>query len=76
MNPSGPGAGTPGGAESPSDQAGEIYVVRPGDTLQGIAAKFYEDPTLDDVIARANGIDDPTLIHAGLELRIPPRPDL
>ena len=66
----------PGGAESPSDQAGEIYVVRPGDTLQGIAAKFYEDPTLDDVIARANGIDDPTLIHAGLELRIPPRPDL
>jgi nucleoid-associated protein YgaU len=61
---------------TPSGAAGEVYVVRRGDTLQGIAAKFYEDPTLDDVIARANGIDDPTLIHAGLELRIPPRPEL
>jgi nucleoid-associated protein YgaU len=67
---------TPGATERPSGAVGEIYVVRPGDTLQAIAAKFYEDPTLDDVIARVNGIDDPTLIHAGLELRIPPRSEL
>lgn len=53
----------------------ETYVVKPGDTLQGIAQQFYEDPGLDDVIAEANGLENPALIHSGLELRIPERPE-
>ncbi|HEY7875760.1 MAG TPA: LysM domain-containing protein [Actinomycetota bacterium] len=53
----------------------EIYVVKPGDTLRGIAEKFYGDASLDDVIADANGIDDPTQISVGQELIIPPEPD-
>ena len=60
----------------PPDNAGsEIYVVKPGDTLRGIAEKFYGDASLDDVIADANGIDDPMQLSAGQELIIPPEPD-
>jgi len=88
--PPAPASGA-GGQEAPSPQAEddepvvkepaeqgsvETYVVQPGDTLQGIAERFYEDPTLYKVIAEANGIVDPALIHSGLELRIPERPDL
>jgi nucleoid-associated protein YgaU len=58
------------------DPSSETYVVRAGDTLQGIADRFYEEPALADVIAEANGIEDPALIHAGLELEIPERPEL
>jgi hypothetical protein len=75
-----PGPGTeedePVGEEPTEPGSFETYVVRPGDTLQGIAEQFYEDPTLDTVIAEANGIEDPTLIHSGLELQIPERPEL
>jgi LysM domain len=59
----------------PEDSDSEIYVVRPGDTLRGIAEKFYDDASLDDVIADANGIDDPTQISVGQELIIPPKPE-
>jgi hypothetical protein len=56
--------------------AAQTYVVRPGDSLQLIADRFYEDPTLANVIARANDIDDPALIHAGQLLKVPRRPEL
>ena len=60
----------------PDDQAGsEIYVVKPGETLRGIAEDKYGDASLDDVIADANGIDDPTQISVGQELIIPPKPE-
>lgn len=60
----------------PPDNAGsEIYVVKPNDTLRGIAEKFYGDASLDDIIADANGIDDPTQISVGQELIIPPEPE-
>jgi len=50
---------------------GRTYVVQSGDTLRGIAERFCEDPTEDDLIADFNGIADPTLITPGTELRIP-----
>ena len=55
---------------------GDTYVVKPGDTLQSIAQKFYEDRTLDDVIARANDITDPSQLTIGRQLVIPKRPEL
>jgi nucleoid-associated protein YgaU len=67
----------PEAEQTPIPEAeGETYVVRPGDTLQSIAERFYEDPTLDDVIAEANDISDPARIFPGLELLIPERSEL
>jgi nucleoid-associated protein YgaU len=68
----------PGAEKATGEQEApfETYVVRRGDTLQGIADRFYEDPALDDVIAKANSLEDPALIHAGLKLEIPERPEL
>ncbi len=44
------------------------YVIQPGDTLSGIAAKFG---TTTQVLAELNGISDPDLIYAGTTLRVP-----
>jgi nucleoid-associated protein YgaU len=59
----------------PDDGESKIYVVKEGDTLRGIAEKEYGDASLDDVIADANGIEDPTQISVGQELIIPPKPE-
>ena len=50
---------------------GETYVVQSGDTMREIAESYCGDPTKDDVIADFNGIDDPTIISVGTELKIP-----
>lgn len=47
---------------------GEFYVVRPGDTLGAIAARFG---TTVAAIVAANGIANPDLVPAGQRLRIP-----
>ena len=52
----------------------KIYVVRHGDTLAGLAARFYENPALWRPIAIANGIDDPRRLEPGLELHVPSLP--
>jgi len=51
----------------------EWYMVQAGDTLSGIALKFYGDGTRDSYmkIARANGLDNPDLIPVGQKLQIP-----
>ena len=46
----------------------QVYMVQPGDTLDAIAARFGFD--LQSLMS-ANGIDDPTLVQVGQELRIP-----
>jgi LysM repeat protein len=59
---------------SPTEEAepeGTTYIVRNKDTLQGIAIDFYGDPDLDECIADANDITDPTTINPGQELFIP-----
>jgi type II secretory pathway pseudopilin PulG len=63
--------------ESPPPNEGDsvVYTVKPGDTLRGIAEKYYDDASLDDVIADANGIEDPTQISVGQDLIIPPKPE-
>jgi len=48
--------------------AGGIYVVRAGDTLNSIAARFGVSP---GVLARANGISNPNRIYIGQRLVVP-----
>lgn len=45
--------------------------VREGDTLSGIAAEEYGDPTAWRRIAEANAIDDPTRLEPGVTLIVP-----
>ncbi|HBY97224.1 MAG TPA: peptigoglycan-binding protein LysM [Chloroflexi bacterium] len=52
----------------------KVHVVIEGDTLSGIAAKFYDTPQTWRPIAIANGIDDPRSLVAGQSLRIPSLP--
>ena len=53
-----------------------LYTVQEGDTLSGIAKKFYDDGSKYMVIYEANKDligDDPNLIEVGQELKIPPQ---
>ncbi len=52
----------------------KVYVVKQGDTLSGVAAKFYEDAAKWRPIALTNGILDPLSISAGQQIFIPPLP--
>jgi nucleoid-associated protein YgaU len=54
-----------------SPDVDKTYVVRPGDTLDRIAAELYEDRTRWRVIAEANGIDNPRNLIPGQILHIP-----
>lgn len=47
------------------------HTVRPGDTLAGIAAARYNDPTKWRTIADANNIDNPLALEPGRVLVIP-----
>lgn len=47
------------------------YVVKKGDTLRAIANRFYDDPSKWTVIAKANGIKDPSRLRVGARLKIP-----
>lgn len=46
----------------------EIYTVKAGDTLSGIAAKYG---TTYQELAKYNGIENPNLIYPGQEIKIP-----
>jgi nucleoid-associated protein YgaU len=49
-------------------------VVRRGETLSGIAAEEYNDPTLWRAIALRNRIDNPRVLQPGRRLTIPSHP--
>lgn len=55
-------------APTPAASAPAIYVVRPGDTLWGIAVQFR---TTVAALAQANRIADPSFIRTGQALAIP-----
>jgi nucleoid-associated protein YgaU len=46
-------------------------IVKRGDTLSGIAAAVYRDPSLWRIIAEANRLDDPRRLKIGRSLTIP-----
>jgi LysM repeat protein len=52
----------------------KIYTVNQGETLSGIAAATYGDPTVWRVIALANAIDRPRTLTAGQRLLLPKLP--
>jgi hypothetical protein len=52
----------------------KFHVVTQGETLSGIAGRFYEDPEMWRPIAIANEINNPRNLAAGLSLAIPPLP--
>ncbi len=54
----------------------KVHTVVQGETLAGIAARFYEDPKMWRPIAIENGIDDPRALATGQSLLIPPLPYL
>jgi len=54
-----------------SPDVDKTYVVRPGDTLDMIAAELYEDRRQWRAIAEANRIDNPRRLTAGQILHIP-----
>jgi LysM repeat protein len=51
----------------------QVYTVKSGDTLSGIAAQQYGDSMRWPAIADANGIDDPRGLKPGQILTIPPQ---
>ena len=67
-------ASTPGTGGGDTGPGGKTYTVQAGDTLRGIAERFYADVDLDDFLARANGITDVSQLSVGQELTIPPEP--
>jgi LysM repeat protein len=63
-SPPKPAAGTPGPTV-------RIHVVRKGESLSKIAARYYGDANRFGEIAKANKIRNPNLIYPGQRLRIP-----
>ena len=63
------GGGTaPTTPTQPSTGADEVCIVKSGDTLSGIAAKYG---TTYQKLAEYNGIANPNIIHVGQQIRIP-----
>lgn len=63
----------------PQEQGGRLqsanfskqHVVRQGENLASLSARYYDDATLWRAIAEANGIDDPRSLQPGQLLEIP-----
>ena len=51
-----------------------VFIVRPGDTLQGVAQKEYGNPELWRVIADCNNLDNPKDLVPGQVLKIEDSP--
>lgn len=67
----GPVTGGSKGGGRDHDKRPKFYVVKKGDTLQGIAKRFYGEASYWRRIADANKIRDPKKVKVGLKLRLP-----
>jgi nucleoid-associated protein YgaU len=68
-----PGGDPESHSEAPQRQAGETYVVQPGDSLSAISQRVYGDAKYWSTIYEHNKdkISDPDVIQPGQELVIP-----
>lgn len=62
-----------GSADDSSSQE-KTHIVERGDTLSGLAERYYGDKSKHDLITDANGIDKDNPLQVGQELVIPPDP--
>jgi len=60
------------GAPKAAPSADLEYVVQEGDTLAGIAEEKLGSSEKWELLAQANGIDDPRTLRVGQKLTIPP----
>ncbi|MBU0671845.1 MAG: S-layer homology domain-containing protein [Candidatus Margulisbacteria bacterium] len=60
-----------GEVKEPAYAVLDTYIVREGDSLLGIAMRYYGDPYKYLEIAEFNNIEDPSDIHAGQKILIP-----
>ena len=72
-NHSGGEADAEGDASSGENEGAEpvVHIVEPGDTLQGISKKYYNDIEKYTLIMEANGLTDPNKLMVGQKLIIP-----
>lgn len=70
---SGGEADAEGDASSGENEGAEpvVHIVEPGDTLQGISKKYYNDIEKYTLIMEANGLTDPNKLMVGQKLIIP-----
>jgi len=47
------------------------YTLQAGDTLSGIAQRFLDEPLKFHILAKFNGITDPSRLEPGLTIRVP-----
>jgi LysM repeat protein len=52
----------------------KVHIVTAGETLSGLAAQYYSDPTMWRPLAMANDIDDPLSLFPGQPLNVPSLP--
>ncbi len=60
-----------GVGSKPANNSQRTYIVQKGDTLWGIAKRYYGNGNRYPEIARANNIANPNIIHIGQKLIIP-----
>lgn len=64
-----------GEEDNQDDGATLVYTVKAGDNFRELAERFYQDATLDDYLADANGMSLTDPLEVGQELQIPPEPE-
>jgi nucleoid-associated protein YgaU len=69
--PEAPADAAPEPAPAPEPPRAATYTVEPGDTLWGIAERFYGDGSKYQAIADASSVENPDLIYPGQVLTIP-----
>lgn len=57
--------------EALDSKTSSVYTIKPGDNLWSISENFYKDGYKWLEIARANKLENPSLIHAGNKLTMP-----
>lgn len=76
-----PSGSSPSGAESPGTASSKKasppttfeYVVQAGDTMSSIAEEWFGDKNKWSMIAKENPLVDPSTLHIGQKLRLPPK---